>query len=56
MLYIVDNNSDLVLLSVDAWNMNAETIARDYIHEHDLKVVENTITFMGDLILKVEGR
>lgn len=56
MLYVVDNNSDLVLLSVDAWNVNAETIARDYIHEHGLKVIENTITFMGDLILKVEGR
>ena len=56
MLYVVDNNSDLVLFSVDAWNLNAETIARDYIHEHDLEVVESAITFMGDLILKVEGR
>lgn len=56
MLYVVDNNSDLVLLSIDAWNVNAEKIAREYVAEHSLKVVENTITFMGDLILKVEGR
>lgn len=55
MLYVIDELTDKVLFKIDAWAVNAEGMALNWIRENGYEVSHDEITIMGNMLIWVRG-
>ena len=53
MIIIVNEKTNEILYSVDAWIENCMEQAKEFIKSHNLKVISDRINFNGDMIVIV---
>lgn len=54
MLYVVKNGTNEILLKIDAWDIDCELKAVNFLKKNGLTCTKDEITMMGDRIVWVD--